>query len=44
MANRAEILKQQFTQSLGLACQAFLPVTRLEALLKDDECNNLVLS
>src|SRR5512147_2885707 len=36
MPNRAEILKQQFTQSLGLPCQAFLPVTRLEALLKDE--------
>lgn len=37
MPNRAEILKQQFTQSLGLPWQELLPVSRLEEILQEEE-------
>jgi len=36
MPNQAEILKQQFTQSLGLAWQALLPESRLEEILREE--------
>jgi hypothetical protein len=34
MPNRAEILKQQLMQSLGLPWQELLPESKLEAILK----------
>jgi hypothetical protein len=37
MRNRAEILKQQFMQSLGLPWQEFLPESRLEEILKEEK-------
>ncbi len=37
MLNRAEILKQQLTQSLGLLWQAILPESKLEALLQEEK-------
>lgn len=37
MPNRAEILKQQFMQSLGLAWQELLLESRLEELLKEEK-------
>jgi hypothetical protein len=36
MTNRAEILKQQFLQSLGLPWQSILPEARLEEILKEE--------
>jgi hypothetical protein len=36
MPNRAEILKQQFMQSLGLPWQEVLPASRLEEILKEE--------
>lgn len=36
MPNRAEILKQQFMQSLGLPWQELLPELRLEEILKEE--------
>lgn len=36
MLNRAEILKQQFTQSIGLPWQEILPESRIEAILVDE--------
>jgi hypothetical protein len=37
MPNRAEILKQQFMQSLGLPWQELLPESRLEEILKEED-------
>lgn len=37
MPNRAEILKQQFMQSLGLPWQELLPESRLEEILQEEE-------
>jgi hypothetical protein len=37
MPNRAEILKQQFTQSLGLPWQELLPESLLEGILKEEK-------
>jgi len=37
MPNRAEILKQQFTQSLGLPWQEILPESRLEEILQEED-------
>ena len=36
MPNRAEILKQQLRQSLGLSWQELLPESKLEAILKEE--------
>ncbi|MCA1990521.1 MAG: hypothetical protein LDL41_00520 [Coleofasciculus sp. S288] len=36
MPNRAEILKQQLMQSLGLPWQELLPESKLEAILKEE--------
>ena len=36
MPNRAEILKQQFMQSLGLPWQTLLTESRLEEILKEE--------
>jgi hypothetical protein len=37
MPNRAEILKQQFMQSLGLPWQELLPESRLEEILQEED-------
>lgn len=37
MPNRAEILKQQFMQSLGLPWQELLPESRLDEILKEEK-------
>ena len=36
MPNRAEILKQQFMQSLGLPWQELLPESRLDEILQEE--------
>jgi phage terminase large subunit GpA-like protein len=37
MLNRAEILKQQFNQSLGLPWQEALPESRIEEILAQEK-------
>jgi hypothetical protein len=37
MANRAELLKQQFLQSLALPWQDLLPSSRVEAILEAEQ-------
>jgi hypothetical protein len=36
MLNRAEILKQQFNESIGLPWQTILPSSRIESILKEE--------
>jgi len=42
MPNRAEILKQQFMQSLGLPWQSILPESRLEEILEEENMVTLL--
>jgi len=37
MLNRANILKQQFNQSIGLPWQTILPASRIEEILAEEK-------